>query len=102
MPKKENKECILSEILQKIISDLMKKVKVTYKIRDMIDRVPEISNKNMKDLSLFLNKIESLNTTVLAIKEVHKALSCRKIDKILDDTLLLDFASFQESLKKIF
>ena len=38
---------------------------MTNKIRDMIERIQEITDKNMKDLSFFLNKIESLSTTIL-------------------------------------
>ena len=73
---------------------------MTNNIRDMIDRVQDISNKNMKDLSFFLNKIESLSATVLAMKEALETLSGMKQENILDEGQFLDLASFQEYLKK--
>ena len=97
-----------SELTQKIdrkeFYELSDKVNLqqtmTNNIRDMIDRVQDISNKNMKDLSFFLNKIESLSATVLAMKEALEALSGMKTDNILEDAQFLDIASFQEYLKK--
>ena len=69
-------------------------------IRDMIDRVQDVSNKNMKDLSFFLNKIESLSATVLAMKEALETLSGMKQENILDNFQFLEMSSFQEYLKK--
>ena len=51
---------------------------MTNKIRDMIERIQEITDKNMKDLSFFLNKIESLSITILPMKEALEALSSIK------------------------
>jgi ACT domain-containing protein len=51
---------------------------MTSKIRDMIEKIQEITDKNMKDLSFFLNKIESLSTTILPMKEALEALSSIK------------------------
>ena len=97
-----------SELTQKIsrkdFYDLSDRVNLqatmTNNIRDMIDRVQDISNKNMKDLSFFLNKIESLSATVLAMKEALEALSGMKQENILDSTQFLEVCSFQEYLKK--
>ena len=73
---------------------------MTNNIRDMIDRVQDVSNKNMKDLSFFLNKIESLSATVLAMKEALETLSGMKQENILDNFQFLEMSSFQEYLKK--
>ena len=69
-------------------------------MRDMIDRIQDVSNKNMKDLSFFLKKIESLSATVLAMKEALETLSGMKQDNILDSNQFLDVSSFQEYIKK--
>ena len=105
---KEDLMKLTSELTQKIdrkeFFELSDKVNLqqtmTNNIRDMIDRVQDISNKNMKDLSFFLNKIESLSATVLAMKEALETLSGMKQDNILDEAQFLDIASFQEYLKK--
>jgi hypothetical protein len=69
-------------------------------MRDMIDRVQDIANKNMKDLSFFLNKIESLSATVLAMKEALETLSGMKQENILDANQFVDATAFSEYLKK--
>ena len=97
-----------SELTQKInrkeFFELHDKVNLqatmTNNIRDMIDRVQDISNKNMKDLSFFLNKIESLSATVLALKEALETLSGMKQENILENGIFLEITSFQEYLKK--
>ena len=105
---KEELMKIESELTQKIdrkeFFELNDKVNLqqtmTNNIRDMIDRVQDVSNKNMKDLSYFLNKIESLSATVLAMKEALEALSGMKQENILEDGQFVETASFQEYLKK--
>ena len=96
-----------SELTQKInkkdFFELHDKVNVqgtiSNNMRDMIDRVQDISNKNMKDLSFFLRKIESLSATVLAMKEALETLSGMKNENILEAANFLEVASFQEYLK---
>ena len=97
-----------SELTQKInkkdFFELHDKVNVQATIgnnmRDMIDRIQQVSNKNMKDLSFFLKKIESLSATILAMKEALETLSGMKQDNILDSNQFLDVSSFQEYIKK--
>ena len=105
---KEDLMKLESELTQKInrkdFFELHDKVNVQATIsnnmRDMIDRVQDISNKNMKDLSFFLRKIESLSATVLAMKEALEALSGMKQENILDATQFLEVSAFQEYMKK--
>ena len=105
---KEDLMKLESELTQKIdrkeFFDLSDKVNIqgtmTNNVRDMIDRVQEVSNKNMKDLSFFLNKIESLSATVLAMKEALEALSGMKQENLFDGTQFLEMSSFQEYLSK--
>ena len=68
-------------------------------MRDMIERVQDIANKNMKDLSFFLKKIESLSATVLAMREALEALSGMKQENILDGAQFLETTSFNDYLK---
>ena len=97
-----------SELTQKInkkdFFELHDKVNVqgtiSNNMRDMIDRVQDVSNKNMKDLSFFLKKIESLSATVLAMKEALETLSGMKNENILEAANFLEVESFQEYLKK--
>ena len=97
-----------SELTQKIdrkeFFELHDKVNLqatmTNNIRDMIDRVQDVSNKNMKDLNFFLNKIESLSATVLAMKEALETLSGMKHENIFENGQFLEVSSFQEYLKK--
>ena len=105
---KEDLMKLESELTQKInrkdFFELHDKVNVQATIsnnmRDMIDRVQDISNKNMKDLSFFLRKIESLSATVLAMKEALETLSGMKQENILDATQFLEVSAFQEYMKK--
>ena len=105
---KENLMKLESELTQTISQkeffELSDKVNVQTTVnnnmRDMIDRVQDIANKNMKDLSFFLNKIESLSATVLAMKEALETLSGMKQENILDANQFVDATAFSEYLKK--
>ena len=105
---KENLMKLESELTQTISQkeffELSDKVNVqttmNNNMRDMIDRVQDIANKNMKDLSFFLNKIESLSATVLAMKEALETLSGMKQENILDANQFVDATAFSEYLKK--
>ena len=69
-------------------------------IRDIVDKVQDMATKNMKDLGYFLNKIESLSATVLAMKEALETLSGMKQDNMIDFSQFVDNLAFQDYVKR--
>ena len=88
---------------EKDFYDLSDKVNLqsaaTNNIKDTLERVQEISNKNSKDLNFFLRKLESVTASVIAFKASLEALSGVKNESIFDPTRYLDVASFNEFIK---
>ena len=72
---------------------------VTNNIKETLERVQEISNKNSKDLNFFLRKLESVTASIIAFKASLEALSGVKNESIFDPTRYLDVASFNEFIK---
>ena len=79
---------------------LNNQINMNNNIRDLIEKVQDMATKNMKDLSFFLNKIESLSATVLAMKEALETLSGMKQENIFDITQFVENIAFQEFIKK--
>ena len=68
-------------------------------IKETLERVQEICNKNSKDLNFFLRKLESVTASIIAFKASLEALSGVKNESIFDPTRYLDVASFNEFIK---
>ena len=72
---------------------------VTNNIKEMLERVQDISNKNSKDINFFLRKLESVTSNVIAFKAALEALSGVKNENIFDPTRYLDVNSFNDFIK---
>ena len=68
-------------------------------LRDMIDRVSDISNKNMNDLNFFLKKIESLSASVLEVNTTLENLIAAKDENKIDPDLFISVETFNEFIK---
>ena len=68
-------------------------------LRDMIDRVSDISNKNMNDLNYFLKKIESLSAAVLEVNTSLENLASMKDENAFDPELYMSVETFNEFIK---
>ena len=104
---KEELAKLENELMQKInekeFFELSDKVNLqstaTNNIKEMLERVQEISNKNSKDLNFFLRKLESVTASVFAFKAALDALSGTKTENIFDPTRYLDVATFNDFIK---
>ena len=104
---KEDLAKLENELMQKInekdFFELNDKVNlqstVTKNIKEMVDRVQEISNKNSKDLNFFLRKLESVTASMYAFKTALDALSGVKNENIFDPTRYIDIATFNDFIK---
>ncbi len=104
---KEDLAKLENELMQKInekdFFELSDKVNlqstVTKNIREMVERVQEISNKNSKDLNFFLRKLESVTASIFAFKTALDALSGVKNENIFDPTRYIDVAAFNDFIK---
>ena len=72
------------------MNKLNNQINMTNNIRDLVERVQDMSTKNMQDLGYFLNKIESLSATVVTMKEALETLSAMKQDNIIDITQFVE------------
>ena len=94
---------LLQKINQKDFFELNEKVNVqntiSNNIREMVERVQEISNKNMKDLNFFLRKIESLSGSVVSMQNFIENISGMKKENPIDLTVFLKKESFNEFIK---
>ena len=104
---KEDLAKLENELMQKInekdFFELSDKVNLqstmTKNIREMVERVQDISNKNSKDLNFFLRKLESVTASMYAFKTALDALSGVKSENIFDPTRYMDVASFNDFIK---
>ena len=104
---KEDLAKLENELMQKInekdFFELSDKVNLqstmTRNIREMVERVQDISNKNSKDLNFFLRKLESVTASMFAFKTALDALSGVKNENIFDPTRYIDVASFNDFIK---
>ena len=104
---KEDLAKLENELMQKInekdFFELSDKVNLqttmSKNLREMVERVQDISNKNSKDLNFFLRKLESVTASMYAFKTALDALSGVKNENIFDPTRYLDVASFNDFIK---
>ena len=104
---KEEMAKLENELMQKInekdffeLSDKVNLISTSINnIRDNMDRVQDIGNKNTKDLNFFLRKLESLNASVFAFRAALDAISGAKTENIFDPTRYLDIATFNDFIK---
>ena len=82
------------------VEKLNGQINMNNNIRDLVEKVQDMANKNMQDLGFFLNKIESLSATVLAMKEALETLSGMKQENIIDITQFVDNLAFQDYVKR--
>ena len=82
------------------VEKLNNQINMNNSIRDLVEKVQDMATKNMQDLGFFLNKIESLSATVLAMKEALETLSGMKQDNIIDVTQFVDVLAFQDYVKR--
>ena len=94
---------LIQKINQKEFFDLNEKVNlqntISNNIREMIERVQELSNKNMKDLNFFLRKIESLSGSVVSMQNYIENVSGMKKENPIDLSVFLKRESFNEFIK---
>ena len=57
---------------------------ISNNLRDMMERVQDLNNKNMKDLNFFLRKIESLSGSVVSMQNVLETLTGMKQDNQIE------------------
>ena len=106
---KENNEItkleneLINKINQKDFFELNDKVNlqntISNNIREMVERVQEITNKNMKDLNFFLRKIESLSGSVISMQNFLESVTGSKQETSIDFPNYLEQESFNEYLK---
>ena len=104
---KEDIAKVENELLQKINTkeffELNDKVNlqntISNNIREMVERVQDLTNKNMKDLNFFLRKIESLSGSVISMQNVLETLTGMKQDNSVETTNYLELESFNEFIK---
>ena len=82
------------------VTKLNNQITMSYNLRELVERVQDMATKNMQDLGFFLNRIESLSATVLAVKEALETLSGMKQDNIIDITQFVENAAFQDYVKR--
>ena len=95
---------LTQKINQKDFFDLNDKVNmqntISNNIREMVERVQELTNKNMKDLNFFLRKIESLSGSVISIQNVIENLTGMKQEETSFEVInFLEKESFNEFTK---
>ena len=94
---------LIQKINQKEFFELNDKVNLqstmSNNIREMVERVQELTNKNMKDLNFFLRKIESLSGSVVSIQNFLEAISGTKEDNSINVINYLEQESFNEFVK---
>ena len=94
---------LMNKINEKEFFELNDKVNlqttITKNIKEMVDRVQEVSNKNSKDLNFFLRKLESVTASMYAFKTALDALSGVKNENIFDPTRYIDIATFNDFIK---
>ena len=88
------------EDLDALSEKLNNQINMNNNIRDLVDKVQDMATKNMQDLGFFLNKIESLSATVLAMKEALETLSGMKQDNMIDFSQFVDNLAFQDYVKR--
>ena len=104
---KDNIFKIESEISQKTslkdFFELNDKIKIQETIinnqRELIERVQEVSNKNLKENSYFVKKIESLTASVIQMRETLEALCGMKNEGEDSDLKYIMQETFNEFLK---
>ena len=79
---------------------LKDQINMSNSIREFSEKTQDLANKNMKDLSFLMNKIESLGATVLLMKEALEALSGMKQENIFDVTQFVENLAFQDYVKR--
>ena len=72
---------------------------VTNNLRDMMERVQDLNNKNMKDLNFFLRKIESLSGSVVSMQNVLETLTGMKQDNQIELNSFMTQESFNKFTK---
>ena len=72
---------------------------ISNNLRDMLERVQDLNNKNMKDLNFFLRKIESLSGSVVSMQNVLETLTGMKQDNQIELNSFLTQESFNKFTK---
>ena len=94
---------LIQKVNQKDFFELNDKVNlqntISNNIREMVERVQDLTNKNMNDLNFFLRKIESLSGSVISMQSSLENLTVLKQDNQIDLTNYLDQDSFNEFVK---
>ena len=94
---------LIQKINQKDFFELNDKVNlqntISNNIREMVERVQELTNKNMKDLNFFLRKIESLSGSVISMQNTIEHLTGMKHENSIDFANFIDQESFNEFTK---
>ena len=104
---KEDLAKLENELMQKInekdffeLSDKVNLISTAINnIRDNVERVQDIGNKNTKDLNFYLRKMESLNASVYAFKAALDVISGTKSDNIFDPNRYLELSTFNDFIK---
>ena len=65
-------------------------------LTESLEHTNEITNKNNKDLNLFLGKIENLSAAVSTLKMAIETISGMKSEQIIDTSQYLDTAIFEQ------
>ena len=94
---------LMNKINEKDFFDLNDKVNLQTtaikNIREMVDRVQDMSTKNSKDLNFFLRKLESVTASMFAFKTALDTLSGVKNENVFDPNKYLEVATFNEFIK---
>ena len=94
---------LIQKINQKDFFELNDKVNlqntISNNIREMVERVQELTNKNMKDLNFFLRKIESLSGSVISMQNSIENLTGMKHENSIDFSNFIEQESFNEFTK---
>lgn len=72
---------------------------ISNNLRDMMERVQDLNNKNMKDLNFFLRKIESLIGSVVSMQNVLETLTGMKQDNQIELNSFMTQESFSKFTK---
>ena len=94
---------LIQKINQKDFFELNDKVNlqntISNNIRENVERVEELTKKNMKDLNFFLRKIESLSGSVISMQNFIENFTNMKKENPIDLSIFLEKESFNEFIK---
>ena len=91
----------LSTKADKLVFDFIKEKLTSHNtdinnLTEAIDQTGDLANKNLKDINLFLGKLESLTASVTTLKMAIETISGMKTEQVIDTSQFLNNNIFQQ------